>query len=94
MAKDYIEREEIAKFADKIKGTFAPLHRLVIDAVVYYMNENIPAADVAPVRHGTWLKAECSERTGDANCSVCGHWDWSDCKYCSNCGADMRGDNF
>ena len=38
---------------------------------------------------GTWIKVECSEKNGDANCSICGHWDWSDCKYCSNCGAKM-----
>lgn len=42
---------------------------------------------------GTWIKAECSEKDGDSNCSVCGHWDWSDCKYCSNCGAKMKEEN-
>jgi hypothetical protein len=42
---------------------------------------------------GTWTKAECSEKNGDATCSLCGHWDWSDCKYCSNCGAKMSKEN-
>ena len=37
-----------------------------------------------------WIKAECSEKDGDANCSNCGHWDWSDCNYCSNCGENMK----
>lgn len=37
-----------------------------------------------------WIKAECSEKDGDANCSNCGHWDWSDCNYCSNCGEKMK----
>lgn len=39
---------------------------------------------------GKWLKAECSEKDGDAICSTCGHRDWSDCNYCSNCGAKMN----
>ena len=38
----------------------------------------------------TWIKAECSEKDGDANCSNCGHWDWSDYNYCSNCGEYMK----
>ena len=42
-----------------------------------------------PIREGKWIKAQCSEKDGDANCSACGHWDWSDCNYCSNCGAKM-----
>lgn len=49
-------------------------------------------ADVTKVVHGHWIKAECSEKNGDSNCSECDHWDWSDCKYCSNCGAKMDGD--
>lgn len=50
----------------------------------------VPAADVAPVRHGRWRPyPDC----GVTRCSVC---DWSieeciDYKYCPNCGADMRG---
>ena len=39
---------------------------------------------------GEWIKAPCSEKDGDAHCSICNHWDWSDCNYCSNCGAKMN----
>ena len=49
----------------------------------------LPAADVVEARHGKWIKAPCSEKDGNAHCSVCDHWDWSDCKYCSECGAKM-----
>lgn len=41
----------------------------------------------APIRRGRWIKAECSEKNGNANCSACGHFDWDDCKYCSACGS-------
>lgn len=51
----------------------------------------IPAADVAPVRHGRWrFHGDC----GVTECSVCG---WSieeyvgDYAYCPNCGARMDG---
>lgn len=51
--------------------------------------EHIPAADVAPVRHGRWrFHGDC----GVTECSVCG---WSieeyvgDYAYCPNCGARM-----
>ena len=52
----------------------------------------IPAADVAPVRHGRWV-AQDETRT-KFMCSVCksknygGHE-----KFCQNCGADMRSSN-
>ncbi len=62
--------------------------------------EDIPAADVRPVRRGHWITEEEAEEKGDYSlrdaCSVCGHCDW-DCtesasfNYCPNCGADMRG---
>lgn len=45
----------------------------------------------ANVKPGEWIKAECSEKDGDATCSICNHWAWSDSKYCPNCGAKMKG---
>ena len=54
--------------------------------------DNIPAADVAKVRHGRW---EYIENTG-IRCTVCGHGaltegDYMQVKsdYCPNCGAKM-----
>ena len=47
------------------------------------------APDKNGIRHGKWIKAPRSEKDGDAHCSECNHWDWSDCKYCSECGAKM-----
>ena len=53
--------------------------------------EEIPAADVSPVRHGRW---RCHGDCGVTECSVCG---WSieeyvgDYAYCPNCGAKMDG---
>ena len=65
----------------------------------------IPAADVAPVRHGQWIY---NIESGEYVCSACGENALSFRKdtfygidlyetcltdYCPNCGADMRGIN-
>ena len=54
----------------------------------------IPAADVAPVRHGRWVEKEKYTFGIMCDCSLCenrildnGH-SWN---HCPNCGADMRG---
>ena len=55
----------------------------------------IPAADVAPVRHGRWA---LNKKYGDYECSECGQgdvkaMDFTNLKmrYCPNCGARMDG---
>lgn len=47
--------------------------------------------DVAPVIHGKWIDALYVEKYGDAYCSECNHFDWSNLNYCSRCGARMDG---
>ena len=91
---EYIEREELMKFPirrnhyDKEHGNEHFIYG--IETVLEYA-ENLPAADVAPVRHGRW---KCNKP-----CPVCGEdrfkgldadiWaDWEPL-YCPNCGAKM-----
>ena len=93
MAK-YINLEELMQFPirrdhyDKEHGSKAFVYG--IETVLEYA-ESLPAADVAPVRHGRW---ECGKP-----CPVCGEdrfkgldadiWaDWEP-PYCPNCGAKM-----
>lgn len=56
---------------------------------------SIPAADVAPVRHGHWETN--SDRPDSLICSVCkcgfDMWKHDPHNFCPNCGADMRGSN-
>lgn len=54
----------------------------------------VPAADVAPVRHGRWIEKEKYTFGVMYDCSICdnrildtGH-SWN---YCPNCGAKMDG---
>lgn len=101
---DYIEREAVLAYPirkDKCDRKHANEHFILgIESVIEFV-ENLPAADVAPVRHGRWIE---DERTypgpGLKNnlCSACGEvagaWKeglepgrkWA---YCPNCGALM-----
>ena len=52
--------------------------------------EKAPAADVAPVVHGLWIK----DKSGVVYCSECGEeHEWLDFRatYCDACGAKMDG---
>lgn len=74
------------------------INHLNQSAVEYYSRaverviELEPAADVAPVRRGHWIK--CGYACGEAEfeCSLCGEIEWrtNETDYCPNCGADMR----
>ena len=98
---EYIEREALIK---AIENDCLEL--------VYYTKEDaiqcvkaIPAADVAPVRHGQWERIGIRGRKGLTIypcCSACGmvfaayrsEWEGSRgaWKFCPNCGARMNAD--
>ena len=91
---EYIERE--AAQTSCRKYSFAESYdAFAVDCIL----KAIPAADVATVRHGRWIK----ESDGGTRCSVCnkrvidvtGGWyepvDMSDMPYCPKCGAKMEG---
>lgn len=86
---EYIEREKVLSKAAPVKGCFS-------DMISAYDVIMLPAADVAPVRHGRWEK-----QRGIYSCSECGMtcpYDvqadvieyWA-CNYCPNCGAKIDG---
>ena len=92
---EYIERETIK--AAMIHYGFKSPDMTVTE----FVEDELPAADVAPVRHGRWI---CIRKGyGEYECSVC-HGEDSDCSdyygthvvteqdYCPNCGSRMDGD--
>lgn len=96
---EYIEREALV--AELSKGTTISddLYGMGIMAGIDFAMKKtveIPAADVAQVRHGRWEPRK--DVPGFVNCSVCHdcniYDDWADgkkWKYCPNCGAKMDG---
>lgn len=94
---DYIEREAALAYPirkDKCDRKHANEHFIFgIESVIEFV-EDLPAADVAPIRHGRWIPAD---QTGDCcyTCSECGFerdaYLLDIGNYCPNCGARMDG---
>ena len=77
--KEYIEREALVERLKK-EGCDCEWLWAILD---------IPAADVAPVKHGHWVK-EKSDVLIHWHCSVCKncyYLDEPNANYCPNCGA-------
>ena len=101
MSKEYIEREAALEKVIEVKHRDPELSGVVLHR---YIKENdlkdIPAADVAPVRHGRWVHdhyEKCTEQFEIVKCSNCGIKMYAialsvkDANYCRNCGAKMDG---
>lgn len=92
---EYIERE---KFAEKLKEHLRCTSKgSVLEAAFAAMLqdlEELPAADVAPVEHSSWVQVNSTQ---EHYCNECGaDYDlYAYCKgfynYCPNCGAKMDG---
>ena len=77
--KEYIEREALVERLKKEECDCEWLWTIL----------DIPAADVAPVKHGHWVK-EKSDVLIHWHCSVCKncyYLDEPNANYCPNCGA-------
>ena len=80
--KEYIERQEVYSEINEL-----PLTEDAAMEILWAIN-NIPTADVAPIRRGRWIK----EENGVIVCSECGEeHEWEDYRatYCEDCGAKM-----
>ena len=93
--KECIERD---MYYQKINGLSKggcgdySLYRLAINDCKNVLDE-MPAADVAPVRHGCWVK-EKSDVLIHWHCSVCEKCyflEEPNADYCPHCGAKMDG---
>ena len=84
--KEYIEREKLkqafASDTQSIRGWDVDLFDLLMDEI-----DEVPAADVEPVKHGHWIECnygltfECSE------CKYPTEYNLTD--FCPNCGAKL-----
>lgn len=96
---EYIEREAASELMDEAMSKYDGYDNCQSKTILGIMEAQdllyeIPAADVAPVRHGRWEPRK--DVPGFVNCSVCHdcniYDDWADgkkWKYCPNCGAKM-----
>ena len=90
---EYINTTTLLKEIDHAFHTDTIGKKDVINLII-----NLPAADVAPVRHGRWIGAPLCGND-NCRCSECGSWHNIHAnfrgeimqKYCPNCGAKMAG---
>lgn len=89
---EYMEREMVLRTAHIMRPEDKSLETEIA---------NIPAADVAPVVHGRWIRPRWKNSNYCYDCSECGgeamHRDYQWAKdgvypICPNCGARMDGD--
>ena len=92
MSKEYIEREKYVKLNDIIETLEHEWGYEGMREDLY----NLPAADVATVRHGEWEEVQQVGRNSrhikytTKKCSVCGYWNGRrKTNYCPCCGAKM-----
>lgn len=95
--KEYIERDKVIDEIDTWLDSVGTV--LVGKGLSYYGEligcvEDVPAADVAPVRHGRWVNINKDDEQM-CKCSECGYptsYFWGRTPICPNCGADLRED--
>lgn len=86
MADEYIKREDVLSAQNKSMNLAECRKRL----------ERLPAADVAPIKHGRWIKLDMHSGMEQYKCSACNQ----ECyvptcigeplyDYCPNCGVKM-----
>ena len=102
MPDEYISREAAVKAANEwvSEACMAPVMRV---SRLFDKLAKVPAADVAEVVHGEWLRADDDWNSlTTIQCSLCSE-EWCfetdddvsllNYKYCPNCGAKMDGGN-
>ena len=93
--KEYIEREAVKSKLKNMEATSPnKVYQNAMEDMIYYfiskIIDEIPSADVAPVRYGHWIECnygltfECSEYKYPTEYNLT--------DYCPNCGAKMDGD--
>lgn len=97
---EYINRDEILRRLDECKGEPSELcYTYALYRSVEHIVRDIPAADVAEVKHGEWIdKPTGAYGRWQSWCSACGKHSGiggitsnQHKPFCPNCGADMRG---
>ena len=91
---EYIPREAITHVIKELRKAhklYEGEEMMFSETDIYGLLSSIPVADVAPVKHGSLGLEYVDEYYGlFADCKECGEWNVVPCKYCRNCGADMR----
>ena len=89
---EYIEREALKEAMNSLWCHYSQvcnIHAELATENCIELVEEAHTADVVEVKRGRWI---WDERFHDYTCSECHNWDLKTPNFCSNCGADMRGE--
>ena len=90
---EYIKKSAAICVAEKYgcdNGSSLGIHSGLADCIASEI-EALPAADVAPVRHGRWVLIEETPDRDIYKCQWCGRLVTKRFSYCHCCGAIMDG---
>lgn len=92
---DYIERDIAVKRLENYRRDCEEegdtVAAQIFEDCIYELLD-IPAADVAPVVHGKWIRKVENDGYAMSLCSACNfpvHIYWGESKFCPSCGAKM-----
>ena len=106
---EYIDREKTVKALDKLCDRICQYSKkqrkfmcgaCPLGDAFTVIEDDLPAADVVPVRHGHWDNKRVAFFSKCSECGCCVKTpneiesvflDFGELNYCPNCGADMRG---
>lgn len=96
---EYIKREKIRESYEKLIRSYMHGEPYIADWRLDEMIESLPAADVAPVRHGQWIMGTGKNglQKGYRKCSQCGeivkygYSLYGVHNFCNYCGCRMDG---
>ena len=83
MMDEYIKRESAMDIVRRTSGDYVAAFSEI---------RKLPAVDVAPVRHGLWIKRKSENFHACSECSFETSPYMSCTNYCPNCGAKMDGE--
>ena len=90
---EYIERKRAVVDACNALELYPSEYAQLEDAL-----NKVPAADVAPVKHGKWERVVPSKNaakwSSKVSCSICHREGYTRYNYCPNCGAMMCGERW
>ena len=85
--KEYIDLKRRVVYKGDVFDALLGLDWAIQEGVEFC--DKLPAADVVERKRGEWI---WDSRFSDYTCSECHNWDLKTPNFCSNCGADMRGE--
>lgn len=93
---DYISREAVLAFADRVRYVKNEDVEAGIQGVLIFVRDEIPAVPMREVVRGNWVRVGDTDNFRCSRCNkmILATWDMPAAlfNFCPNCGAEMKGE--